>query len=164
MGEMLSNRTIRDPSKFKAAFTRWAISGSYRGSETGFTIGQAWAKDRRLACLVDDLKSDPYKEKTIGTTCCSDKNTDGVRESPCTSGTFNEAKESCEDRGMRLCSALELMAGKGESKGCGFDMVLIWSADVCHSNESMLLPDPLAEFPEQQRDGIASAGGEGPWR
>lgn len=85
---------------------------------------------------LDILCADPEDTAMAGTRCCHDTSRRG--KSICNSGkchthTHAEAKKSCEDAGMRLCMANEVMAGYVQGTGCWYDHSYVWTNKTCGS-------------------------------
>lgn len=131
MGKFLSELQFREPP-YLLAKGRWALSGSYAGKKTTKVLADdLWARNQSWACLSERREQDPYKEKEMGTTCCSDQDDEGQRNPHCTRGAWADANQTCANMGRRLCTVQELAGGKGEASGCGFDGHLVWSSDPC---------------------------------
>lgn len=84
---------------------------------------------------VDQVCADPKDVRMAGTRCCSD---DGKAASICTAGlcqthTFEDAKASCEQKSMRLCTSAELHKGVTKGTGCWYDHHYVWSNTTCSS-------------------------------
>lgn len=148
MAEMLRNRTLKMSQYRQGKRRYWAVSGSFKGYPDHGPEDWGWYENKSIACLQKDMHEDPYKGWGIGATCCNEsKGIRTDRNSPlkCEPVTFEQAKQSCEDDGLRLCTMMELAAGRGQGKGCGFDAHLIWSMDLCplHNNTLMVDTDEL---------------------
>lgn len=118
------------------ASMHYAVSGSYEGSGTSHKEGVCgFAKQKEERCLDDSTTSvedDTGDTQKMSTRCCDE---DGVGSSPgCHTGTYEEAKATCEGEGLTLCTADQLKAGAGETTGCTFDCALIWSSTSCTSD------------------------------
>jgi len=109
--------------------------------ESGFLIVDGNPSSDGNACGfrqvpgVDQVCADPKDIRMAGTRCCSDS---GNAASICTAGlcqthTFEEAKASCEQRSMRLCTAAELHKGVTKGTGCWYDHHYVWSNTTCSS-------------------------------
>merc|ERR1712023_22408 len=105
-----------------------------------------YAHKKEEHCLQDSTTMSDATH-AIGTVCCtkgglSDCKTEddciavGIRPD-CHKGTYEEAKQKCESRGLNLCSVELLKKGAGEARGCGFDRLLVWSSTTCDGNRRL---------------------------
>jgi len=70
MANKLKERQIITPP-YQKVNLRLAIPGSFQGLKTGFIKDEShWAKQKAKVCLMEGMKTDPFKHKPLGTTCC----------------------------------------------------------------------------------------------
>ena len=72
----------------------------------------------------------PDSQQEVGVTCCDNA---GVGSRPqCVSGVeYEQAMKFCEEKGLRLCTEIEIKSGAGEATGCSFDAKLVWTSTPC---------------------------------
>lgn len=68
-----------------------------------------------------------------GIRCCSD---DAIPcKSFCAGGTkafaYEDARDTCEQAGMRFCTPEELDKDVCKQSGCGYDVALVWTSEEC---------------------------------
>ena len=73
--------------------------------------------------------------------------------------TFQDAEESCQALGARLCTESELMAGEGRGTGCGLDKKGVWTSTACSGGTVIALGGPgdlvaCAETSSSVSDGV----------
>jgi hypothetical protein len=88
--------------------------------------GKAWILDgcpkvgeRKLDQEVDEIQIAPVR-------CCSDSMSCHSREIGCMKQTYSDAKRTCANQGMRLCTWQEMKTNLCCGTGCNFDLELTW--------------------------------------
>ena len=56
--------------------------------------------------------------------------------------TYQDAEDSCQALGSRLCTESELVAGEGRGTGCGLDQKGIWTSTACSGGAVIALGGP----------------------
>eukprot|EP00992_Anisonema_acinus_P013384 TRINITY_DN8708_c0_g1_i1.p1 TRINITY_DN8708_c0_g1~~TRINITY_DN8708_c0_g1_i1.p1 ORF type:complete len:177 (+),score=58.06 TRINITY_DN8708_c0_g1_i1:55-531(+) len=131
------------------------VSGNYACILTGTVCRQV------EHCASASTTQVPTSESTmphpeVGVTCCD---TSGVGTRPgCLSGvSFATAAAHCTDNGLSLCTTAQIKAGAGEATGCGFDIQLVWTSDICE-DECSVGDGPYAACQGTSKAGFKSIG------
>ena len=123
----------------------------YHWIAAGVSDNLEWANypysTRKYLCTDDDstlsAQSAPSTnyDYEITVTCCSGSgaNVDGYRPGCVSNVTYDEAKETCESYGYRLCTLSEMLSTTldvGNSAGCGFSPAYNWVSTECDPSTS----------------------------
>merc|ERR1719253_2116958 len=98
-------------------------------------------------CAADDAtKTDAKNEygDSIGVACCNAAGTKGSRPGCKKSVPWEDAKQHCESKGLRLCSVAEVEKGLAKGTGCMFDAYLQWTSDSCEASSPSSASSPSA--------------------
>ena len=78
-----------------------------------------------------EVISKPGNEKHAVRCCSQSGDTCTTPDDPCNgASTYYEAKELCEEKGLRLCSQTEMIGGVCCQTGCSFDCKYVWVEDL----------------------------------
>lgn len=97
--------------------------------------------------LAPDKGLDDYlvvkADSAAGVRCCSDdgRKSISVCSSACELVDYDEAERRCEENGMRLCTAAEVLNGKTKGTGCGYDKTHVWVGDRFECDQCAAIVD-----------------------
>ena len=107
----------------------------------GVKMGVSWGPE--LSTTDDGLDTicSGTAVRAAGCRCCGVKPT-SICDHDCQTHTFEECERKCVERGSRLCSASEVLAGIVEGTGCWYDTMHVWTSTTCTARPSRLFSLP----------------------